>query len=264
MKHYVYGNGESRKGFGAERYDGVSWGCNAIYRNYQVDNLVVMDYGLQGEVYESGIQKMYRCYFADWNVIPSDPMLLETLSKNFKKDQIFTYGVDKGKCVVNGSDPKVVEKKLEEIKKLNPNIDIEDLRIKFTKELGLHIIYVDDIGDLITPITDPKEWSAGTTAIHLACQDDGCTEVYMFGFDISSYDGSINNIYKGSKHYLPGNAKGVNPSNWRQQLYMTFREFSKIKFNWVGKDENSFTFIEKSKIMDCPNVKLITYDNIRL
>jgi hypothetical protein len=47
-------------------------------------------------------------------------------------------------------------------------------------------------------------------------------------------------------------------------LYMTFREFSKIKFNWVGKDENSFTFIEKSKIMDCPNVKLITYDNIRL
>ena len=42
---YVYGNGKSRKGWDISRkIEGVTtWGCNAIYRDGVVDNLVCVD-----------------------------------------------------------------------------------------------------------------------------------------------------------------------------------------------------------------------------
>lgn len=242
MKHYVYGNGESRKGFAVSSYYGVSWGCNAIYRDHEVDNLVAVDYGIQGEIVESGYAKRHQCYFSDWNLLPTtSEMLLEEMVKDWKPDQIHYYGKDVGQMVVNGSGRE---------------------KDKVKNELGLHVIYPNN-EDLIMPITDPKDWGAGTTAVHLACQDAACTEVYMFGFDIANYsDGErINNVYKGSKFYLPEEAEGRNPHDWRQQLYLTFREFSWVKFHWVSDNHN---FIMNSRIKDCSNVILETYDNIRI
>ena len=55
-KAIVYGNGESRIGhylygeFPNDEY--VTWGCNAIYRDIDVMNLVSVDYGMQLEIYE--------------------------------------------------------------------------------------------------------------------------------------------------------------------------------------------------------------------
>ena len=50
--HLVYGNGESRpRELPSGNY--VSWGCNAVYRDLTVDNLVVIDYPIQQEVYKS-------------------------------------------------------------------------------------------------------------------------------------------------------------------------------------------------------------------
>ena len=60
MKHYIYGNGQSRIGYGVARMDGVSWGCNAIYRDHEVDNLVAVDYGIQGEIIESGYARRHQ------------------------------------------------------------------------------------------------------------------------------------------------------------------------------------------------------------
>ena len=53
-KAIVYGNGESRIGhyvygeFPNDEY--VTWGCNAIYRDIDVMNLVSVDYGMQLEI----------------------------------------------------------------------------------------------------------------------------------------------------------------------------------------------------------------------
>ena len=33
--------------------DFITWGCNAIYRDFTVDNLVSVDYNMQQEIYES-------------------------------------------------------------------------------------------------------------------------------------------------------------------------------------------------------------------
>ncbi len=259
MKHFVYGNGESRKGFPVKNYGGVSWGCNAIYRDTPVDNLVVLDYAMQGEVYDSSYAEQYQCWFADWNPVPADSLMLSTFTQDFTSDQIFKYGFDTGMtCVINGSHPTVVQQRINAIKDDFPHLDPKDLAIKMKKDIGLHIIFDNPERDKIKPIEEPKDWSAGTTAVHLACQN-GAIEVYMFGFDLSSYDERINNIYKGSKNYLPETAKGFNTSMWRSQLYMTFREFSNVKFKWVGND---FRYVTDSKIMDCENVDLLTYDNI--
>ena len=68
MKHIVYGNGESRPRTSIGG-DIISWGCNAIYRDFRVDNLVSIDYNIQQEIYESGYASKNSCWFADWSTL---------------------------------------------------------------------------------------------------------------------------------------------------------------------------------------------------
>ena len=70
-KHIVYGNGESRPTtdlIGGEWT--TTWGCNAIYRDFDVDNLVSVDYNMQQEIYESGYAIRNKCWFSDWELLP--------------------------------------------------------------------------------------------------------------------------------------------------------------------------------------------------
>ena len=56
----------------------------------------------------------------------------------------------------------------------------------------------------------------------------------MFGFDVSTYTEQLNNVYKGTENYLSAETdKKIPASDWKQQLYLTFREFSDIKFNSI-------------------------------
>ena len=84
---YVYGNGESRKGWDINRdsYHGqqiegvTTWGCNAIYRDGVVDNLVCVDYSMQQEIYESGYPLENTCWFLDWDILPPEFSGLEVI-----------------------------------------------------------------------------------------------------------------------------------------------------------------------------------------
>ena len=54
-KHLVLGNGESRAWFNPSEIkiadkNVLTWGCNAIYPDGHVDNLVAIDYGIQQEI----------------------------------------------------------------------------------------------------------------------------------------------------------------------------------------------------------------------
>ena len=73
-KSLVIGNGESRKWFSEKQYevDAVTWGCNAIYRDIMVDNLVAVDYGMQQEIYQSNHWRDAQCWFANWSILPSE------------------------------------------------------------------------------------------------------------------------------------------------------------------------------------------------
>ena len=63
MEVMIYGNGESRKQFDKLRFMGnyTTWGCNAIYRDLNVDNLVSVDYAMQQEIECSGYAKDNVC-----------------------------------------------------------------------------------------------------------------------------------------------------------------------------------------------------------
>ena len=111
-KAIVYGNGESRIGhyvygeFPNDEY--VTWGCNAIYRDIDVMNLVSVDYGMQLEIYDSGYAHAHKCWFGDWNIIPAyfdgdEYILVDKLIKENKTGIIHLNrkGPHRQNCVIN-------------------------------------------------------------------------------------------------------------------------------------------------------------------
>ena len=68
---YVLGNGPSRDRNRKQKYDGVTYGCNSIYKEMDVDVLVCMDAWYQFEVIASGYPASdHECLFSDWNPMP--------------------------------------------------------------------------------------------------------------------------------------------------------------------------------------------------
>ena len=109
MKSLIYGNGESRQVWDVtKKYKGfTTWGCNAIYRDAVVDNLVAIDYGIQQEIYESDYAITNHCYFADWAKLEDfDP---EFLKMNYTPMDIHeTKKNDCTSCVVQGKECRFI------------------------------------------------------------------------------------------------------------------------------------------------------------
>ena len=66
---YVLGNGPSRDR-DRKYYDGVTYGCNSIHKEMNVDVLVCMDAWYQFEVITSGYPAEHECLFGGYNPIP--------------------------------------------------------------------------------------------------------------------------------------------------------------------------------------------------
>jgi len=254
-KSVVIGNGESRKWFSDKQYevDAVTWGCNAIYRDVMVDNLVAVDYGMQQEIYESSYYMDINCHFANWSRLPTEVADVLFMGYDIPEEFIHRSKIKKEKCVISGKDPSSLQDKIAAAIKMNPELDMKDLRMKMEKDVGVWITYVDE-DDPINTIDFPVEWSAGNTALHLACQQ-GATEVYILGFDLSSYDEPLNNLYKGTDNYLPSDAKGFNTTNWLNQMQTVFREFWDTKFYWIDAkeqftQENNLKYLTKTEFCD--------------
>ena len=262
MKAVVIGNGESRKWFTEKQYeiDAVTWGCNAIYRDMMVDNLVAVDYGMQQEIYDSQyikiVSQYYRdieCHFTNWSVIPAEVADMMFMGYEIPETFIHKSKNRTDQCVISGKDPVTLNERIEAAILLHPELDMKDLQMKMEKDVGVWITYVEE-DDPINTIDFPIGWSAGNTALHLACQQ-GATEVYIMGFDLSSYDEPLNNLYKGTDNYLPSDARGFNSVNWKNQMQTVFREFKDITFSWVDAkeqfiQENNLSYLTKTEFCD--------------
>ena len=268
MRTIVYGNGKSRLKWDLKQNlhdDIITWGCNRIYNDIVVDNLVAMDYWIQHAVYTSGYANKNNCWFADWSVLPKEfdiNHMREGWEKIIENDRT-EYG-----CVVNAHHKPPV--------------------------IGLYIIWVNE-EDKVNEVEFPKEWSSGTTAVHLACQK-GAKEIYLMGFDMSAKP--INNVYEEEQtktHRSDPHAKmsKVNDMfsdevvdsiknhaanagrldeitkkldemksnlnarpDWVQQMKMTIKEFSDVQFIWVEPDK-------RTERLDMNNLTYDTYENIR-
>ena len=255
MRTIVYGNGKSRQKWNVnEKLDNVvTWGCNRIFNDVKVDNLVAVDYHVQHLIYESGYAHENKCWFADWNILPSNvPYMDITFGKN--KPNVPIKENDRGdrqNVVVNG---------------------------KFTKpNEGVYITWVDE-DDMVEPIDYPREWCSGATAIHLACQQ-GATEIYMLGFDIS--DDPKDNVYEREQSEYHSQTSSFSLRlDWARELKTVFTEFKNVKFIWAeGENTNRMidtlnagelnAVINKSMIghsrliFDNDNLTYDTYENIR-
>ena len=166
-KHIVYGNGESRPRKPIIGGDFTTWGCNAIYRDFVVDNLVSVDYNMQQEIYESNYAMKNKCWFTDWEVIPSgfDPSLLLV---NNDAPVYETAKLNRKSCVVQGKDANMVQNKIEEVLIHNPQLDPEDFKKKAMFNVGVYITWVDEYNDKVINIDYPKGWSAGNTALSVS------------------------------------------------------------------------------------------------
>ena len=231
--------------------DAVTWGCNAIYRDVAVDNLVAVDYGMQQEIYDSDYKG--KCHFANWSILPASVADMMFLGYDIPEAFIHKSSTMTDQCVISGKDPMSLQERIEAAIQMHPELDMQDLRMKMEKDVGVWITYVDE-DDCINNIDFPIGWSAGNTALHLACQQ-GATEVYIMGFDLSSYDEPLNNLYKGTDNYLPSDAKGFNSTNWMNQMQAVFREFGDITFCWIDAkeefiQENNLSYLTKTEFCD--------------
>jgi len=263
----VIGNGESRSWFTPKNYrmsnDVVTWGCNAIYRDGYVDALVSIDYAMQQEIYDSGYcvenpewPEQGICYFANWSVVPAgvaNMLFPETSFLGFPGPFIHKSKNRTDNCVISGKDPQTLREKIEAAMEMYPHLDMKDLKMKMEKDVGVWITYVDT-NDIVESIDYPVGWSAGNTALYLASKPSMIKEVYMLGFDLSSYDDPLNNVYKGTKNYLPATAKGFNQVNWYNQMEIVFKAFHHINFFLVDSavqfEENNVSHITKNELCD--------------
>ncbi len=264
-KALVIGNGESRSWFKPCHQNildssVITWGCNAIYRDGAVHNLVAVDYGMQQEIYDSGycLDNSKTVHFANWSVVPSDVADMMFMGYDIPETFIHRSKNRTAQCVISGKDPVTLQEKIETAIKMNPGLDMNDLRLKMEKDVGVWITYVEEDDDVI-PIDYPVGWSAGNTALHLACQSLP-NEVYIMGFDLSSYDKPLNNIYKGTDNYLPVDTKGFNPENWYDQMRAVFREFAA---HWPGREADiKFYLVDSEVQFNEEHVYYITKDEL--
>ena len=240
-KAVVMGNGESRSWYNPDtKWDDVkTWGCNAVYRDAMPDNLVAMDYAMQQEIYDSGwcnedpdYLGIHNVHFGNWSVVPSD--VADAMFMGFDIPEAFIHkSKDRTSvCVIGGKDPVTLSEKIEATIQQFPDLDMNDLKLKMEKDVGVWITYVNEIRDVVISVEGHVGYSTGNTALSLACQS-GAEEVYMLGFDLSAYNKPLNNLYKGTDNYLPVSAKGFNPVNWMGQMSEVFDKYKDIIFYWV-------------------------------
>ena len=99
---FAIGNGESRKSIDLNelRPHGITYGCNALYRDFQPDALVCVDPRMKSEVWLTDYLMENKGYFKEWTntvpissypdteILPSQPGVLDSPKKVINSDEI--------------------------------------------------------------------------------------------------------------------------------------------------------------------------------
>jgi hypothetical protein len=270
MRVFCIGNGESRVGFDLERLRvlGTIVGCNALHRDFTPDVICAVDHGVMHEIYHSGICNHIQGYFRDWTKIPEKmyKMVVEGNVSSKDIDLIRKEGVltenNKGlskEFVFHGSKLEgvahIIKKNKEVIEK---NISTGQIKVS----------WIHPTKDRTTSLTDimngkDKGWATGPSSGYVACHL-GATEVFLVGHDLQSTKPTVNNIYKGTKHYV-AKENGPTPHvNWVNQWLTLFKENPDVTFYKVNRDLNLKDNINKhvDEWAGTPNLFYVDYSSI--
>ena len=182
---YIIGNGPSRKQIALEKLDGVTFGCNALYRDFSPDYLIGGDATIIKEICASGYPKDNKCIFPDWDPIPKE--FKDTLLQPFIEQ-----------------DYKIEESDIDNHK----HIQIFGLSEDPAKDLQIHVLGVDpdwQITNMKGTEDDPGfsvNFFCGSNAMAQA-SIMGFEEIGLIGFDSiwNFIPDTYQNIYAGTNAY---------------------------------------------------------------
>ena len=185
---FAVGNGESRKSINlSDLYEfGIIYGCNALYRDFRPDALVVVDPVMKEEIWETDYLLENKAYFKDWTSV--SPIASHEWA--FKSTPAYMYQ----KLGAENSPKRVV----------NSN----DVIIGRFPDDAIRTGY-----------------AAGPTSVLISCIEEEPDEVYLIGHDLYSKNDKFNNIYKDTKNYMGPLSDPTPPDNWISQLKRTFVDF---------------------------------------
>jgi hypothetical protein len=226
---------------------GKVWGCNAIYRDYEVDGLVAVDPMIEHEIYRSGYAHKHPCYFRSWDSTPHEyyDMMKEAQSSNMKNPMIREWEPnDKGKgfsqsFIIHGQSAVHKDRKSDRWKGDGfENVYItwlyENDKIKLIKDT-MHFAW-QSLGQ---KGTDDPGWCAGAIAMYLGCQLEKPQICYLIGMDMYSSTDLMNNMYKSTYGYNEKEEESVTPDNWTTQMGRCMVRFPNIEFIKVNPQGNS-------------------------
>ena len=266
---FCIGNGTSRQKFDLEqlRTHGKIYGCNALYRDFKPDVLISVDNGIMHEIYQSGFAKEVECWFRNWTKVPAahyEMMLHAGLNlaevEKVKKEWDGLYENDRGNAtefVLHGSNLSGIVTILRRGgEKAKQQIDKSYSYVSW--------IYDGDKSNSLQDICPENRdlgWAAGPMSGYVACKNETPDEVYLIGHDLVSDTQKVNNLYAGTKHYVPTEQSPTPHVNWVNQWSQLFDWNKKIKFFKVntGEGKTSQPISEWSKY---PNLSYIDYPRL--
>jgi len=253
---FCIGNGESRRDYSLQnlRQYGKIYGCNALYRDFTPDVLTAVDHGIMHEIYHAGVAQKIPCYFRAWTKVPAmtyEPMLmggitnleeakdaldkvLITNGQGFSKEYVMHGSKLSGVIDLIKREPDKFNKDI--IKLQKKEINHATIKVSWIKEPdyshSLTDICVENNGN---GLKRDFGWACGASAGYVAIHREQPKEIYLIGHDINSTNNNVNNLYKGTKHYVaPEN--GPTPGiNWIRQWKTLFDWYPDTKFIKVNR-----------------------------
>ena len=247
---FILGNGESRKDIDVDllKTKGKVYGCNAIFREHELDGLIAVDPMLEHEIYQSGYAHKNPCYFRSWDFMPVDhyDMMKEAQTSQMKSPNIREWKYNPEghylSFVIHGTSAIDTNRKTDRWKGEGfENVYITWLyghdKIKQLKEV-MNDYYGGSWEGSPTGPEDPG-WSSGATAMYVGCKVEQPKTCYLIGMDMYSTTDFINNLYKNTHGYLNSDESSVTPQNWVVQMGRVMVRYKDIQFVKVNPEGNS-------------------------
>ena len=229
---FCIGNGESRQGFDLDKLKpfGKIYGCN--------------------EIYHAGVAQKIPCYFRDWTKVPA--MTYETMlyagANKVEADEHLKYVLksndrgDSKEYVMHGSNIQgivnMIKREPDKFKKdvmylEKKEINHATIKVSWIKEPD----YSVSLTDIMTEKGKPRDhgWACGASAGYVAIHREQPDEVYLIGHDLHSATDKVNNLYKGTKHYVAPENGPTPAMNWINQWYTLADWYPDIKFIKVNR-----------------------------
>ena len=214
-----------------------------MYRDFKPDALVSVDHGIMHEIYHSGIAYEVPSYFRDWTKVPAN---LYRLMVEGNVSELDVDLIKKTKGVFNSNERGQATEFVFHGSKLEGLAHI----IKKNKEViekkistgQVKLSWIHPKRDKSTSLTDIMEkdrgWACGPSSGFVACKKYEATEVFLIGHDLRSTKPTINNIYKGTKHYVAVENGPTPHTNWVNQWLSLMKRYPKTTFYKVHRDLN--------------------------